>query len=266
MTLEDLPLDSDTASHSSASSHWSAPPLTPPTTSRHLPPVGPAREATPLSVQIPAQEEVKPDEPASPAPAYSRDPLEFDPALLASLESQLRLRPFEAFEDMCWSSFPDPAPAEAAAAHSLPPRSATLSRHHPSASCTNFTVHSTYSESSMATMLAPPLPPLPPSHPPPAYPSSKPLPTLPPPSPLRSTAEHTLLLPTTSTPHVPLEVPIAEPSAILNDDLPILPATSGTTVQFFPLRPPMRPRSKSVGGTRTVKRLTTALARLRGRE
>lgn len=281
LTLEDLPLDSDSVSHSSASSHWSAPPLTPPATSRHLPPVEPALEPRPLSVQIPAQEEVKPDEPASPAPAYSRDPLEFDPALLASLDSQLRLRPFEAFEDLCWASFPasfpDSAPTEAA--HRLPPPSVSLSRHHPSASSTNFTVHSMYSESSMATMLAPPpppsppppLPPFPPSHPPPAYPSSKPLPTLPPPSPLRSTAEqHTLPFFAISAPQNPLEASApAEPSAVLNynDDPPIpAAATSGNTVQFFPLRPQMRPRSKSVGGTRTMKRLTSALARLRGRE
>jgi hypothetical protein len=38
------------------------------------------------------------------------------------------------------------------------------------------------------------------------------------------------------------------------------------TVQFFPLRPQARPRSKSGSGTKPVQRLTTAIARLRGRE
>ncbi len=56
----------------------------------------------PLSVQIPAQQVAPaPDEPGSPAPAYSRDPTEFDPALLASLDTQLRLNPFEAGAPQC---------------------------------------------------------------------------------------------------------------------------------------------------------------------
>ncbi|KAH9965388.1 hypothetical protein BC827DRAFT_853433 [Russula dissimulans] len=272
LTLDDLALHSDSAStqsRSSTSSHWSAPPQTP-STSRHLelqPPPTPA----PLAVNAQAEEPL-PKEPGSPAPAYSRDPLEFDPALLASFDPQLRERPFEAFEDDFWASFPDSAPAEVAP--SLPPRSASLSRHHPPTSSASFTHHSTFSDSSSATVLAPPVPPLPPSlHvlPPPAYvaSSSKPLPSIPPPSPLRLRPELAQAnLPQYNPPWV-----AASPSPLVEiDDSPPFAAaaaapTSGDTIKFFPLRAEVRPRSKSVGGgTRTVRRFTHAIARLRGRD
>jgi hypothetical protein len=135
------------------SSHWSAAPLTPPT-SRHLD-LHPPSEPVALSAETPVQES-EPEEPDSPAPAYSRDPLEFDPAILASLDSQLRLRPFEAFEDMCWASFSDAAPVEVAL--SSQSQTATLSlNHHSSMSCMSFTADSAFSDTSTTTMLPPPL-------------------------------------------------------------------------------------------------------------
>jgi len=217
----------------------------------------------PLSVQIPAQQVAPaPDEPGSPAPAYSRDPTEFDPALLASPATQLRLNPFEAFNDMCWECFSDSAPAEVA--HSLPPRSASVSRHHTSASRTNLTVHSTFSESSMATMRGPPVPPFPPSQPPPAY-QSKPLPNVPPTSPIRPPVLRTQ--PSFTQMRNPPGVTDLRPSrrVVADDDQYFSVAASSESVQFFPVRP-ARPRSKSVGGTKTVMRLQSAIARLRGRE
>jgi len=273
LTLDDLALHSDSAStqsRSSTSSHWSAP-LQTPSTSRHLelqPPPTPA----PLAVDARAEEPL-PKEPGSPAPAYSRDPLEFDPALLAFLDPQLHERPFEAFEDDFWASFPDSAPAEVAP--SLPPRSASLSRHHPPTSSASFTHHSTFSDSSSATVLAPPVPRLPPSlHvlPPPAYvaaSSSKPLPSIPPPSPLRLRPE----LAQTNLPQYnpPWVAAFPSPLVEIDNSSPFAAAdaapTSGDTVKFLPLRAEVRPRSKSVGGgTRTVRRFTHAIARLRGRD
>ncbi|KAI0262258.1 hypothetical protein BC834DRAFT_404018 [Gloeopeniophorella convolvens] len=179
LTLDDLALESDTASSHSGSSRWSAAPSTP-STSRHValqPAEGtlPAPVPAPLPVEAQAAAPVyEPEpEPDSPAPAYSRDPLEFDPALLASLDEQLRLHPFEAFEDVCWACFPDSPSAEPA--HSFRSRSASPSRR-PSVIHTSLTAHSSFSEASFATALAPP--------PPPAYPTSasKPLPNLPLPS------------------------------------------------------------------------------------
>ena len=239
------------------SSHWSAPPLTPPT-SRHLD----LRQTLESVPSAPEQDE--PEEPDSPAPAYSRDPLEFDPAILASLDSQLRLRPFEAFEDMCWAAcFSDPAPVQVA--HSSQ-RSQIVTRslnHHPSTSCMSSSADSAYSETSTTTMLpySPPSPP--PSQPPPAYPSfaypsSKPLPTIPPPSPIQSMSEH--------APHSPSVLVTFKSPIVSLESSPILPATPVEGVQLIPLRPQTRPRSKSVGGPKTVQRLTTAIARLRGRE
>jgi len=234
------------------SSHWSAPPLTPPT-SRHLD-LHSTLDPAPSSAETP-------EEPDSPAPAYSRNPLEFDPAILASLDSQLRLHPFEAFEDMFRACFSDPAPVQVAL--SSQSHTVTLSLNHSSMSCLSFTADSAFSDTSTTTMLAqplsypPPSPPPSPSHPPPAYPSSKPLPTIPPPSPIRPMVGH--------TPHSP-PVVMTFKSPIVSIDSPILPATPIETVQLIPLRPPTRPRSKSVGGPKTVQRLTTAIARLRGRE
>ncbi|KAI0002403.1 hypothetical protein BJV74DRAFT_815613 [Russula compacta] len=275
LTLDDLALDSDTGSgKSSTSSHWSAPPLTP-STSRHLelqpPPESAANplESTPFAVATTTQE-AEVEEPDSPAPAYFRDPLEPDPALLASLDPQLRLRPFEAFEDMCWACFSDSAPAEVA--RSLHPRSVSPSLNLPaSTSCSSFTIHSTFSEASMATVHASPLPPFSPirppspSAPPPAYPASKPLPSLPPhpPSSFRRPAEHTQLRPSLP-PSSPVVMAFKSPLADLSS--PTVP--SSDSVHFFPVPAPVqvRPRSKSVGGTRTVRRLTSAISRLRKRE
>jgi hypothetical protein len=243
------------------SSHWSAPPLTPPT-SRHSD-LHPPLEPVALPSGTPMQKS-EPEEPDSPAPAYSRDPLEFDPAILASLDSQLRLRPFEAFEDMCWASFSDPAPVEVALSSQSQTVTLTLDRH-PSMSCISFAADSAFSDTSTTTMLAPhlpyppPSPPPSPSQPPPAYLASKPLPTIPPPSPIRSVAEH--------TPHSSPPVVMTFKSPIVSfENSPILPTTPVETVQLIPLRPQTRPRSKSVGGPKTVQRLTTAIARLRGRE
>jgi hypothetical protein len=254
LTLDDLALSFDSASsRSSMSSHWSAPPLTPPTF-RHFdlrPPLDPA----PSPAEAPVQDE--PEEPDSPAPAYSRDPLEFDPAILASLDSQLRLRPFEAFEDMCWAScFSDPAPVQVA--HSSQSQTVTLSLNHSSTSCLSFSADSAFSDTSTTTMLPYPPPSPPPSQPPPAYPTSKPLPTIPPPSPMQSMAEH--------DPHSPSVVVTFKSPIVSLENSPILPATPVEAVQLIPLRPQIRPRSKSVGGPKTVQRLTTAIARLRGRE
>ena len=263
LTLDDLALSFDsTSSRSSMSSHWSAPPLTPPTT-RPLnlhPPLEPVRSPAEAPVQ-----ESDPEEPDSPAPAYSRDPLEFDPAILASLDSQLRLRPFEAFEDMCWAAcFSDPAPVEVPLS-SQQSQTVTLSFNHSSTSCTSFSADSAFSDSSTTTMLPPalpyPPPSPPPSQPPPAYPSSKPLPTIPPPSPIQSMqsmSEH--------APHSPSVVVTFKSPIVSIENSPIIPATPIETVQLIPLRPQTRPRSRSVGGPKTVQRLTTAIARLRGRE
>jgi len=260
LTLDDLALSFDsTSSRSSMSSHWSAPPLTP-LTSRHLdlqPPLDPA--------ETPVQESEL-EEPDSPAPAYSRDPLEFDPAILASLDPQLRLRPFEAFEDVCWACFSDSAPIEVALSSSS--HSVALSLSHPSMSCTSFTADSAFSDTSTTTMLAPPIPysplspPPSPSQPPPAYPTSKPLPTIPPPSPIRPMAEHI----EHSLSHNPPAVMTFKSPILSIENSPILLTTPVETVQLIPLRPQRRPRSKSVGGPKTVHRLTTAIARLRGRE
>lgn len=267
LTLDDLALSFDsTSSRSSMSSHWSAPPLTPPSTSRHLnlhhPPSEPA--ALPAENQV-QESEPEEEEPDSPVPAYSRDPLEFDPAILASLDSQLRLRPFEAFEDMCRASFCDAAPVEVVALSS-PSQTVTLSlNHQPSMSCMSFTADSAFSDTSTTTMLAPhlsyppPSPPPSPSQPPPAYPASKPLPTIPPPSPIRTMAER---IPRSSPPVV-----MTFKSPIVSfENSPIPPATPVEGIQLTPLRPQTRPRSKSAGGQKPVQRLTTAIARLRGRE
>jgi hypothetical protein len=255
LTLDDLALSFDsTSSRSSMSSHWSSPPLTPPT-SRHL-------DLHPSSESVPTVQESEPDEPDSPAPAYSRDPLEFDPAILASLDSQLRLRPFEAFDDMCLACFSDSAPLEVA----LSSQSQTITmslNHQPSMSCMSSTTDSAFSDTSTTTMLPPPhsyplpSPPPSPSQPPPAYLASKPLPTIPPSSPIRSMAQHTL--------HSPSVVTFKTPIVSI-ENLPIGPATPIEAIQLIPLRPQTRPRSKSVGGPKTVQRLTTAIARLRGRE
>ncbi len=263
MTLDDLALSFDSSSsRSSMSSHWSAPPLTPPT-SRHLD-LHPSLEHIPSSAETPVQES-EPEEPDSPAPAYSRDPLEFDPAILASLDPQLRLRPFEAFEDMCWACFSDAAPVQVAPLSLSRSQTVTLSLNHPSTSCVSFTADSAFSDTSTTTMLPPPVPyphpspPPSPSQPPPAYVTSKPLPTVPPPSsPIRSVAEHTQ--------HSQSVVVTFKSPIVSLANSPIPPATPVETVQLIPLRPQIRPRSKSVGGPKTVQRLTTAIARLRGRE
>jgi hypothetical protein len=261
LTLDDLALESDTASgrsRSSASSRWSATPLTP-STSPHLQ-LSPTRDpAAPIPVHPPATPpatEPVPETPDSPAPAYSRDPLEFDPALLASLDPQLRSRPFEAFEDACWACFPDSPPATSP--HTFRSPNPSVSRLHPSTARASFSVHTSFSNSSMAT-LAPPLPPLPPlPPPPPAYPTSKPLPNLPPPSP-RSSAGHT-------QPDLPPQpqVVMSFESFVTLEDPPFPTAPPGETVRFYPLRAPVRPRSKSVGGTK--RRIAGAISRLRGRE
>lgn len=262
MTLDDLALSFDsTSSRSSMSSHWSAPPLTPPT-SRHLN-LHPPLDSAAVPNETPVQES-EPEEPDSPAPAYSRDPLEFDPAILASLDSQLRLRPFEAFEDMWYACFSDSAPVEVAL--SSPPPTVTMSLNHQSSmSCMSFTADSAFSDTSTTTMLPPAMPyphdspPPSPSHPPPAYLASKPLPTIPPSSPIRPPmTEHIQRSPS---------VVMSFKSPIVSiENLPVVPATPVESLQLVPLRPQIRPRSKSVGGPKTVQRLTTAIARLRGRE
>ncbi|KAI9465143.1 hypothetical protein BJY52DRAFT_1245311 [Lactarius psammicola] len=272
LTLDDLALESDSASgrsRSSTSSRWSAAPLTP-STSPHLqlPPTrepAPALpEPAPIPVHRPATSpatEPVPELPDSPAPAYSRDPLEFDPALLASLDPQLRSHPFEAFEDACWACFLDSPPAPGP--QSFRSRNSSLTHLHPSTARPSLTAHTSLSDLSMATLVPslPPLaPPPPPPAPPPAYPTSKPLPNLPPPSP-RSSAGHTQH----SLPPRPPVVMSFE-SFVTLDDTPLPTAPPGETVHFYPLRAPVRPRSKSVGGTKTARRLAGAIARLRGRE
>jgi len=265
LTLDDLALESDSVSgRSSTSSRWSAAPLTPITSlHRQLPPTqepAPPSEpipipAHPTATATPPDTESVPGLPESPAPAYSRDPLEFDPALLASLDPQLLSRPFEAFEDAFWACFADSPPAQGPYTfHSL---NASLSQLPAPTAQASFTVHTSFSEASMAALVSPeyPLPPLLPP-PPPAYPTSKPLPNLPPPSP-RSSAGHIQ----------PPQTPVAmsfESFVNLGDPYPTSPPVE--TVQFFPLRAPVRARSKSVGGTKPVRRLTGAIARLRGRE
>jgi hypothetical protein len=242
------------------SSHWSAPPLTP-STSRHLdlhPPLEPVALPAGTAVQ-----ESELEEPDSPAPAYSRDPLGFDPAILASLDPQLRLCPFEAFEDMWWACFSDSAPVEVPLSSSSQSQPVTPSLNHQSSmSCMSFTADSAFSDTSTTTMLPPPhpypplSPPPSPSQPPPAYLASKPLPTIPPPSsPIRPMAEHSQ----------PVVMTFKSPIVSIENS-PILSATPVEAVQLIPLRPQTRPRSKSVGGPKTVRRLTTAIARLRGRE
>ncbi|KAH9042748.1 hypothetical protein EDB85DRAFT_2139288 [Lactarius pseudohatsudake] len=270
LTLDDLALESDSASgrSSSASSRWSAAPLTPSTPPhRQLPPTRepapPPPESSPMQVHLPATPpatEPEPELPDSPAPAYSRDPLEFDPALLASLDPQLLSHPFEAFEDACWASLPDEPPAPGP--HSFRSRNSSLTQLlHPSRAQVSLTAHTSFSDLSMAT-LVPSLPPLPPPPPPPpAYPTSKPLPNLPPPSPRSSagqTQQHDL------PPRTP--VVMSFESFVSLDDTPFSAAPPGETVHFVPLRAPVRPRSKSVGGTKTARRLAGAIARLRGRE
>lgn len=271
LTLDDLALQSDSASirsRSSASSRWSAAPLTP-STSPHLqlPPTrepAPPPEPAPIPVRAaavtpPASESV-PEVPESPAPAYSREPLEFDPALLASLDPQLRSRPFEAFEDACWAHLPDSPLAHDP--HSFRSQNSSLSQLHPSTARASSTAHTSFSDSSMVTLqaLLPTLPPPPPPPPPPAYSTSKPLPNLPPSSP-RSSAGH-------SRRDLPPRTPVVMSfeSFVTLDDTPFPTSPPGETVHFFPLRAPVRPRSKSVGGTKTVRRLAGAIARLRGRE
>jgi hypothetical protein len=263
LTLDDLALESDSVSgrsHSSTSSRWSAAPQTPLTSlHRQLPPT---QEHAPPSEPIPipghsTATATPPDTaglPESPAPAYSLDPLEFDPVLLASLDPQLLSRPFEAFEDVLWACFPDSPPAHDS--YTFRSLNASLSQIPTPTAQASFTAHTSFSEASMAALVSPgyPLPPLLPP-PPPAYPTSKPLPNLPPPSP-RSSAGHLQ----------PSQTPVAMPfeSFVLEDPYPTSPP--GETVQFFPLRAPVRARSKSVGGTKPVRRLTGAIARLRGRE
>jgi hypothetical protein len=266
LTLDDLALESDSASgrsRSSASSRWSGAPLTP-STSPHLRPLStrepaPPPEPAPTPVYspatLPATEPVPeaPDSPDSPAPAYSRDPLEFDPALLASLDPQLRSRPFEAFEDACWACFLDLPPATGPRTFHTP--NPSLSRLPTSTTRASSIVHTSFSNASMATLVAA-LPPLPPP-PPPAYPTSKPLPNLPPPSP-RSSAGHTQRdLPS----HAPVVMSF---ESFVTLDPPFPSAPPGETVHFYPLRAPVRPRSKSVGGTK--RRIAGAISRLRGRE
>jgi hypothetical protein len=246
------------------SSHWSAPPLTP-STSRHLD-LHPPLEHVALPADGTPVQESEPEEPDSPAPAYSRDPLGFDPAILASLDPQLRLRPFEAFEDMWWGCFSsDPAPVEVALTSSQSQSITPSLNHQSSMSCMSFTADSAFSDTSTTTMLPPPhpyphpSPPPSPSQPPPAYLASKPLPTIPPPSsPIRSMAEHTQ--------HSQPVVMTFKSPIVSIENSPILSATPVEGVQLIPLRPQRRPRAKSVGGPKTVQRLTTAIARLRGRE
>jgi hypothetical protein len=280
LTLDDVALESDSDSsqtRSSASAYWSAAPATPPITRplRLHPPLEPASvpapapapaftpapaptpEPTPLLVDTPAP---KPEsnEPESPAPAYSRDPLEFDPALLASLDPQLRLSPFEAFEDLCWASLSDLPPIPRTR---LPRQPSSLSQPQLPAPRTSLTSDSSHSDTSIATMIVPHDPAS--LLQPPAYPGSKPLPELPPPSPLPSMGQTQLDLSLSPHSHSPV-VMAFEPFRPLGTTS-FSPVSPDDTVQFFPVRAPSRARSKSVGGTR-VRRLTSAIARLRGRE
>jgi hypothetical protein len=258
LTLDDIALESDSASdrsRSSASSRWSAAPLTP-STSPHQQQFPPTRAPPPEPVLIPepsaapSATESLPELPESPAPAYSRDPLEFDPALLATLDAQLLSHPFEAFEDTLWACLADSPPARGP--YTFQSLNPSLAQLHPAATQASFTAHTSFSESSTATLVTP----LSPPPPPPAYPTSKPLPNLPPPSP-RSSAGHS------QPPRTPVVMSF-ESFVTLED--PPYPTSPGETVQFFPLRAPVRARSKSVGGAKPVRRLTGAIARLRGRE
>ena len=261
LTLDDLALESDSVSgrsHSSTSSRWSAAPLTPITSlHRQLPPTQePATPSEPIPIPghstataTPQDAESAAGLPESPAPAYSLDPLEFDPALLASLDPQLLSRPFEAFEDALWACFPDsPLAHDPYTFRSL---NASVSQLPTPTAQASFTAHASFSEASMAALVSPgySLPP-----PPPAYPTSKPLPNLPPPSP-RSSVGHIQL------PQTPMSF-----ESFVTVEAPYPTSPPGETVQFFPLRAPVRARSKSVGGTKPVRRLTGAIARLRGRE
>jgi hypothetical protein len=257
LTLDDIALESDSASdrsRSSASSRWSAAPLTPSTSPhrQHPPTRAPPPEPVLIPVQpsaAPSATESLPELPDSPAPAYSRDPLEFDPALLAILDEQLLSHPFEAFEDTLWACLADSPPARGP--YTFQSLNPSLAQLHPAATQPSFTAHTSFSESTMATLVTPPPPP-------PAYATSKPLPNLPPPSP-RSSAGHT------QPPRSP--VVMSFESFVTLEDPPYPTSPSGETVQFFPQRAvPVRARSKSVGGAKPVRRLTGAIARLRGRE
>lgn len=266
LTLDDLALESDSASsptRSSASTRWSAEPSTP-SISHHseLPPalasapeVAAAPQPAPLRVET-SRQTLKSTEPDSPAPAYSRDPLEFDPVLLASLDPQLRLRPFDAFEDLCYASFNGLSPPEVSTQPPRP-RSASLSLHRPSTPSASFTAQSSLSDTSMES-----IPALPPPQLLPTYSVSKPLPAIPPPSP-QSSREPTRRE-RRSPPHPPVVMTFESFAPLMDASFPTAPPTDA--VQFFPMRAPLRTRSKSVGGTRTVRRLTSAIARLRGRE
>jgi hypothetical protein len=260
-------LESDSASgqtRSSASTRWSAAPATP-STSRHLelplplePAPAPVTEPLRLRVEASAPK-AEPEEPESPAPAYSRDPTEFDPALLATLDPQLRFHPFEAFEDLCRACLDDvllPVPRTQRSR----PRSSSLSQSHLSTSRASATMHS--SSLSDTTIPAP--------HDPeqhlqlPAYPGSKPLPDIPPPSPLPSVEQTQPQLDLSPRPSVVMAFETFTP---LRDTS--FPAETPTdTVHFFPVHAPSRAGSKSVGvgGKRTMRRLTSAIARLRGRD
>ena len=255
LTLDDIALESDSASarsRSSASSRWSAAPLTP-STSPHRQ-ILPTRAPPPEPLSIPVHQSAAPSAtesalelPEEPAPAYSRDPLEFDPALLATLDAQLLSHPFEAFEDSLWACLAESSPEGGPYTfHSLNPSLAQLQS---PTTQPSFTAHTSFSESTMTSIPPPP--------PPPAYPTSKPLPNLPPPSP-RSSAGHT------QPPRT--QVIMSFESFVTLDDPPYPTSPPAETVQFFPLRAPVRARSKSVGGTKPVRRLTGAIARLRGRE
>ncbi|KAI0254412.1 hypothetical protein BJV78DRAFT_1152183 [Lactifluus subvellereus] len=264
LTLDDLALESDSASirtRSSASTHWSAVPPTP-STSHHseLPPApepaptpapasapgfAAAPEPAPLRVETPAQ---RPEstEPESPAPPYSRDPLEFDPTLLASLDPQLRFHPFDALEDLCWASFFEPSPL-GASAQPPRPRSASLSLHHPSTPSASLAAQSSLSDTSMASIPAPPVPALPRLHP--TYATSKPLPDIPPPSPQplmeRTQRERR------SPPHPPVVMTFESFNPLRDPSFPTAPPSD--PVQFFPIQASLRTRSKSVGGTKPAR-------------
>jgi hypothetical protein len=272
LTLDDLALESDSVSSqtrsTASSTRWSAAPPTP-STSRHLrltPPLepvsAPAPEPaiqpaptpvpTPLRVETPVQAPAS-KEPESPAPAYSRDPLEFDPALLASLDPQLRFHPFEAFEDLCWACCADvPHPFARTRRSRLP--NASSSQPPLSTQLVSLTVHSSLSDTSTTTVLprdnpTPPVPSL-------AYAETKPLPDIPPPSPLPSVKR--TQRERGAPPYLPVVV-TSESFTLLGDAS--LPPAPNDTVHFFPVRAPSHSRSKSTG-----RRLTTAIARLRGRE
>jgi hypothetical protein len=84
--------------------------------------VSSTRESAPPPVPAPVRSPTTPSAtepvPDSLVPAYLRNPLEFDPNLLASLNAQLRSCPFEAFED-AWACFPDLPPVTHSALQTL---------------------------------------------------------------------------------------------------------------------------------------------------